>query len=86
MINETANPVQWAMLLYDLDDAKEHLGELTDQLAKDGKNDEENYAVQLGHVFAHLNRNWNARNLDREIHSDEWHEYSKFPSDLNPVG
>ena len=86
MINQTDNPVQWALLLYELDDAKEHLESLIGQMAKEGTIDEEDYAVQLGHLFAHLNRNWNARNLGRELTREEHERYSRFPNDLEPIG
>ena len=48
--------------------------------------DESEYAVQLGHVFAHLNRAWNSRNLKGQIGDSEWQNYSAFPDDLDPVG
>ena len=86
MISENDNPVEWALLLYDLDEAKEHLESLIDQMNKGGKIDEEDYAVQLGHVFAHLNRDWNARNLEGEIPEGEHEKFSRFPDDLDPVG
>lgn len=86
MINERDNPVEWALLIYDLEEAKEHLESLIDDLADKGRIDECDYAVHLGHVFAHLNRNWNARHLEGEIPSDEYERYSQFPDDLDPVG
>ena len=86
MINEQDNPVAWALLVQDLDEAREHLAALIDQMHKDVRIDEEDYAVQLGHVFAHLNRDWNARNLAGEIPVDEYGRFSRFPEDLEPVG
>ena len=48
--------------------------------------DETEFSIQLGHVCAHLNRAWNTRNLDRQITEEEWEAYSKFRTDLKPVG
>lgn len=50
MINNTENPVDWTSLLCELDDAKEHLDNLARQMSEEGEIDEEDYAIQLGHV------------------------------------
>jgi hypothetical protein len=50
--------------------------------------DEADFAVQLGHVFAHLNRAWHGRKdtaLDG-ITVEQHAERSRYPSDLPPVG
>ena len=86
MINQNNDSVEWALLLYELDDAREHLESLIDQMNGDGEIEEEDYAVQLGHVYAHLNRAWHARGLEGEIPGDRWEEFSRFPADLKPVG
>lgn len=86
MINEKDNPVAWALLLMDLDEAREHLESMVNQMNTDGMIDEADYAVQLGHVFAHLNRDWNARNTDSEIPESDYEKFSEFPDDLDPVG
>lgn len=86
MINNKSNPVEWAMLVTELDEAREHLESLTNSMAEAGAIDETDYAVQLGHVFAHLNRAWNNRDLKGEMPEDEWAKSSQFPSDLEPVG
>ncbi|QEG23273.1 hypothetical protein [Mariniblastus fucicola] len=88
MINQQENPVAWAMLMYDLDDANEHLSELIDQMSEAGCVDVEDYRVQLAHVFAHLNRAWNGRD-DAELDqpSDLTNSMrNQFPTDLEPIG
>ena len=88
MLTKAEHPVAWAMLLYELGDAHEHLGVLLDQMAAAGTIDESDFHTQLGHVFAHLNRAWHGRDdtrLDKipdEVHA----ERSKFPINLTPVG
>lgn len=73
------------MLMNELDDAHEHLGALislmngTDTLA------EEDFKVQLAHVFSHLNRAWHRRNMTTDLDEDEWLAASRFPSDLDPI-
>jgi hypothetical protein len=86
MINSKDNNVVWALLIMDMDEAREHLEDLTNQMSKDGEIDEAEFAAHLGHVYAHLNRIWNSRNKTEEISSDEWSDYSQFPKDLQPVG
>jgi len=54
MISNADHPVEWAMLVTELDDAREHLESLIDEMAASGAIDEIDYAVQLGHVCAHL--------------------------------
>lgn len=86
MINETENPVEWAMLITELDEAREHLESLIKTMAEAKSVAESEYAIQLGHVFAHLNRAWNSRSLEGQIGDREWQTYSAFPDDLDPVG
>jgi hypothetical protein len=86
VINEKENPVEWAMLITELDEAREHLDSLIKTMAETESVDESEYAVQLGHVFAHLNRAWNSRELIGQIGDGEWQTYSAFPDDLDPVG
>ena len=74
------------MLVTELDDARAHLEALVSQMVQSGAVDEADYAVQLGHVCAHLNRAWNCRALEGQISEDEWERYSQFPNDLQPVG
>ena len=86
MINSSGHAVEWAALIAELDDAREHLEALIDAMVKAGAIDEAEYEVQLGHVCAHLNRAWNSRSLEGEISEKEWERYSQFPEDLRPVG
>ena len=86
MINENESPVEWAMLLTELDDAKEHLESLIKSMTGAGIVDESEFSVQLGHVFAHLNRAWNSRDLKGQIGEEQWAIFSTFPKDLDPVG
>lgn len=51
MIDNNTNPVEWALLPQELDDARQHLGQLIDQMAVAGEIDEVEYRVQRGHVY-----------------------------------
>jgi hypothetical protein len=87
MINQSDNPVPWALLLYEIDDVREHLESLAKQMAADARIDDEDFAVQIGHAYAHLNRIWNGRNDEAEEGTDEKRAaFSKFPTDIDPVG
>ena len=88
MLTSAEHPVAWAMLLYQLGDAYDHLGSLIAQMQTAGSIEDAEYAVQLGHIFAHLNRAWHSRD-DTELDqiTNEFHsERSRFPTDLSPVG
>ena len=85
MINKEANPVEWAGLMYELEDAREHLAALIVDIEKDLEFDETDLRIQLGHVFSHLNRAWNRRDLNRNFSDEEWTLASKFPNDLEPI-
>ncbi len=77
------------MLIHELTDAHEHLAELIKQMEAEGKIDDPDFAVELGHAFAHPNRAWHGRDdagLGEEITADDWAERSRFPDDLTPVG
>ena len=85
MINKSDNPVEWALLMYELDDAQEHINELLAEI-KDKNNVEENdYKICIGHIYSHLNRATNSRNHIGEISDNEFIEYSKFPQDVSPI-
>jgi len=86
MINQKDHYVTWALLLTEIDEAREHLEGLANKMAQAGKIDESDFSVDLGHVYAHLNRAWHSRNQIEEISEDQWPVFSRFPEDLNPVG
>lgn len=82
MINKEQTPVEWAMLMYELDDAREHLENMIEEMNSDPAFDESVFRVGLGHIFSHLNRAWHRRNLVGDLDDEAWHAASKFPSDL----
>jgi len=88
MICQDDHTVAWSILMYELQDAHEHLDSLIKQMSREGAIEEDDFAVQLGHVFAHLNRSWHGRSdeaLDTISQSDH-QKRSQFPNDLFPVG
>lgn len=85
MINLKSNPNEWSTLLFELDDAKEHLESLINQLNESSAIDEEDFKVQLSHVYAHINRSWNLRNLNHDLSSEENDLLSQFPKDIVPL-
>jgi hypothetical protein len=86
MIKKDSDPVGWASLMYELEDAHEHLGKLIIAMNTDADYGDEEFRIDLGHVYAHLNRAWNRRNNPEKIPEDQWSVASRFPEDLEPVG
>ena len=72
MINANDNPVQWALLLEELNEAHEHLGKLISEMTAHSDYDEPHLRVDMGHIMAHLNRAWARRNCTRDLTDDEW--------------
>lgn len=85
MIDRKSNPNEWSTLLYELEDAKEHLESLVTQLDGVGQIDEEDFKVQLSHIYAHVNRSWNIRNLTDDFENNDSTKLSGFPKDIEPL-
>ncbi|GGA29617.1 hypothetical protein GCM10010981_18220 [Dyella nitratireducens] len=84
MINKKLQSVEWAAFMYELEDAREHLENLIKDLKENPDYGDPELRIDLGHVFAHLNRAW--RRSGRDLNDTEWEWASKFPDDLTPVG
>jgi hypothetical protein len=61
VINKTENPVEWALFSMSSMTRASTLKNLISELAEDGSYDEANLSVDLGHVYAQLNRAWRRR-------------------------
>ena len=85
MINSKDHPAAWAQLMSELEDAHEHLGSLISGMTRDGQIDIESYAIDVAHIYAHLNRAWNTRNVSGEITEEQWEEGRSYPTDLEPL-
>ena len=86
MINSKKNPVEWAGLMYELDDLQEHLESLIAQMNTAGEIKSEENRVQIGHIYAHLNRAWNSRNTVTETEVNDLEKLTKFPTDIETCG
>ena len=85
MINRQEHPIGWSFLIDDILDAQEHLGTLLKEISENPEYGEPELRVELGHVFAHLNRAWYRRNLPEDLAESDWELASAFPSDLEPL-
>ena len=85
MIDSNQNPVEWPLLLYELADAEEHLHNLINQMNKAGRIDDEDYRVQIGHIYSHLNQAWNSRSRKGEQTEEPFESETRFPSDIKPI-
>jgi hypothetical protein len=90
MINRKDHYLGWAALLYELEDAHEHLGNLIKDMVSDPEYSDVEFSIQLGHVYAHLNRAWYRRNVpedfSKETYDAQRDKATKFPGDIEPVG
>jgi len=86
MINRDLHPAGWAALVYELEDAREHLGQLIKALSEDAGYAEDELRTDLGHVYAHLNRAWFRRNVAEDFPDSDWQAASAFPADIEPIG
>ncbi|BDU18972.1 hypothetical protein [Dyella sp. GSA-30] len=84
MIDKKLQPVEWAAFMYELEDAREHLGSLIKDIEQTPDYDEGDLRIDLGHVYAHLNRAW--RRSSNALADDAWESASRFPDDLTPIG
>jgi hypothetical protein len=84
MIDKKLQPVEWASFMYELEDAREHLENLIKDLERNPDYGEPELRIDLGHVFAHLNRAWRRSARDLDDADRGW--ASQFPDDLIPVG
>jgi len=85
MINRNESPLGWAAMVYELADAHEHLGNLLKVIEKDPNFSEEDFRIQLGHIYAHLNRGWRCRLIAEEMTEGEWESGREFPDDIKPI-
>lgn len=77
-----SDTVGWALLMFELQDAKDHLIELMDSMNKTPDYDEEEFRVDLGHIYSYLNRAWLRRNIPEDFPEGQWEAAPKFPIDL----
>ena len=87
MIDRRTDPASWATFMYELEDAQEHLANLCKELNANSEYDAIDFQIDLAHIYAHLNRAWNGRNATEKQSDDEslWHEWSQFPTDIEPL-
>lgn len=86
MLDREGQSVAWSQFMFELTDAQEHLATLIAELNSPEQIDDDEFAVHLGHVYAHLNRAWNSRNLDKQITDENWERSTEFPTDIRPIG
>jgi hypothetical protein len=84
MINSQDNPVGWALLAYELEDAREALVELL-AATNDPDFDETEFGIQLAQIYSHLNRAWNSRAHAGEQSQAEFQRFSDLPKDRHPL-
>lgn len=85
MISKESAPAAWSTLMYELEDAQEHLATLISKMSSQVDYGEVNLRIDLGHVFAHLNRAWHLRDLTEDLDQEQWQRASQFPKDLDPI-
>ena len=85
MINGIDNPVEWALVFYELEEVIEHLQTLSNQIIPQESIDEKDFETHMRHIYAHLNLIWNSRHHIGEISNETRNQLSQFPTDINPL-
>ena len=86
MINGKDNPVEWAMMSYELEEVIEHLQVLSNMVVPNSSISEEEFESCIGHVYSHINRIWNFRNHTGDLSEKQNEEFTQFPKDINFYG
>lgn len=86
MINSEDNPAEWALMMLELEEVKDHIASLASQMGSNGSIDEEDFKVQVFHLVSHLNRLWNGREHIGELDQKRFNELSNTPPDFIPMG
>ncbi len=71
--------------MYYLNDACDRLSALLEQMGADGSIDEEDFRIQLGHIYSHLNCAWNGWKNPTETDTELLERQMHFPADLEPI-
>jgi hypothetical protein len=82
MINKQEHPVGWALLMYELEDAQEHLTKIIADMESDPDYGEGNFRVDLGHLYSHINRAWHRRDTEEDLPENGFEKASEFPTDI----
>ncbi|QDV25860.1 hypothetical protein Q31a_41880 [Aureliella helgolandensis] len=75
--------MRWDMLLSQITEAHMHLGTLISEIEDSSEINEIDTMIQLGHIYAHLNRFWHGRNIaGGNVDAPYTDENSAFPDDV----
>ncbi|WP_375417737.1 hypothetical protein [uncultured Hymenobacter sp.] len=87
MVDKKSAPIAWATLLFELEDTQEHLQKMCLEMNDNPQYDEVEFAIDMAHIYSHLNRAWNGRNATEKQIDDQnlWRQWSQFPADLEPL-
>jgi hypothetical protein len=74
-----------SVVLFHLREAAEQLNETIQSLASDGDYDTEEFQVEMGHLYQHLNTAWNGRDQSDEqfekCTDEDFERFRKFPNE-----
>jgi hypothetical protein len=89
MVSKDQNYIALAAVVQELEDDREHLGELIHRMTKGQDFSEADLRADLGHVYSHLNRAWHMRNAAggqvTDFSDEQWRKWSQSPRDLEPI-
>ncbi len=70
--------------MYELEDAEDGLKCLFKDISENSEFGEAEFRIHMAHIYAHLNRAWNSRNIIDKLAGNEgnWREHTHFPTDL----
>jgi hypothetical protein len=86
MIDRNADALEWALLRFKLNEAREHLDILIKDMDTNPEFGEIEFGIDLAHIYAHLNQAWNGRGKKGEWSESDFDLFSQYPSRLEPDG
>lgn len=74
-------------VLFELQDAREALAQIINDLKNDDDYDETEYRIHMAHLYSHVNSAWNMRaaTTDEVTNGEKFEEWNRFPTDIEPL-
>ena len=83
------NKLNWEIISSNIQEAKEEIEKLENEIASSEKPEEVELELSLRHAYHHLNFAWNIRNFETEKYANltdsDFNKWGKFPKGLDSL-